>query len=60
MRLGNSELSIFSSALLCFATFVTTPSEAVPQRPWYLAAFDRVLRVVVSNDTDVGIAERCG
>jgi hypothetical protein len=53
MRLGNSDLSIFSTALLCFATFVTTPSEAVPQRPWYLAAFDRVLRVVVSNDTDV-------
>ena len=52
MRLGNSDLSIFSSASLCFATFVTTPSEAVPQRPWYLSAYDRVLRVVVSNDAD--------
>jgi hypothetical protein len=51
MRLGNSSLSIFSSALLCFAMVVTTPSQAVPQRPWYFAAFDRVLRVA-SNDTD--------
>ena len=50
MRLGNSDLSIFSSALLCFAAFVTTPSEAAPQRPWYVEAFDRVLRVV-DNDT---------
>lgn len=46
MKFGNSDLSIFSSALLCFATFFITPSEAIPQRPWYLAAFDRVLRVV--------------
>ena len=52
MRLGNSDLSIFSSALLCFAMFVATPSEAVPQRPWYLAAFDRVLRVAVNGDAD--------
>ncbi len=51
MRLGHSDLSIFSSALLCFATFVTTPSQAVPQRPWYFAAFDRVLHVV-NNDKD--------
>ncbi len=51
MRLGNSDLSIFSSALLCLATFVTTPSEAVPQRPWYLDAFDRVLQVVDQNDS---------
>ena len=51
MRLGNSDLSIFLSALLCFATFVITPSEAVPPRPWYLAAFDRVLRVVDQNDS---------
>ncbi len=51
MRLGNSDLGIFSSALLCFATLVTTPSQAIPQRPWYFAAFDRVLRVV-SNDTE--------
>ena len=50
MRLGHSELYSFLSALLRFATFVATPSEAVPQRPWYLAAFDRVLRVVVSNE----------
>ena len=50
MRLGSSGLSIFSSALLCFAMVVTTPSQAVPQRPWYFAAFDRVLRVA-SNDT---------
>jgi hypothetical protein len=52
MRLGNSDLSIFSSALICFAAFVTTPSEAFPRQPWYFAAFDRVLRVAVSNDTD--------
>ncbi len=49
MRLGNSGLTIFSSALLCFATVVTTPSEAVPQRPWYVAAFDRVFHVVNSD-----------
>ncbi len=49
MRLS-LDLTIFSSALLCFATLVTVPSEAAPQRPWYLDAFDRVLRVVVNND----------
>src|SRR5690242_2206912 len=49
MRLGNSGLSIFSSALLCLAMIVATPSQAVPQRPWYFAAFDLVL---ASNDTD--------
>ena len=52
MRFGNSDLGVYSSALLCFAMFVTTPSEAIPQRPWYLAAFDRVFRVVVNNETD--------
>ncbi len=52
MRIGHSDLSIFSSALLCFVTFVVTPSEAVPQRPWYFATFDRVLRVVVNNEAD--------
>jgi hypothetical protein len=51
MRLGNSGLGIFSSALLCLAMIVTTPSQAVPQRPWYFAAFDLVLHVA-SNDTD--------
>ena len=51
MRLGNSDLSIFSSALLCFATFAISPSEALPQRPWYLAAFDRVLQVVDQDDS---------
>ena len=51
MRLGNSDLTVFSSALLCFAAVITTPSEAVPQRPWYLAAFDRVFHVV-NNDAE--------
>jgi hypothetical protein len=50
MRLGNFDLTVFSSALLCFATLVTAPSEAAPQRPWYVEAFDRVFHVV-SSDT---------
>jgi OmpA-OmpF porin, OOP family len=45
MWLGNFDLTVFSSALLCFATIVT-PTEAAPQRPWIVAAFDRVLRAV--------------
>ena len=53
MRFGNPDLGIYSSALLCLATFAATPSEAIPQRPWYLATFDRVLRVVVNDDVTV-------
>ena len=56
MRLGNSDLSVFLSALLCFATFVITPSEAVPQRPGYLAVVDRVIRVVDQNDRQADAA----
>jgi hypothetical protein len=39
MRLGNANLTFFSSALLCVATFVTA-SEAAPQTPWYAAVLD--------------------
>ncbi len=47
MRLGHSDLTVFSSALLCFA--ISTSSEATPQRPGYLVAADRILHVV-NND----------
>ena len=49
MTLGRLNLTVFSSALFCFGAICANPSHAVPQRPWYLAAFDRVLRVV-NND----------
>ena len=53
MTVGRLNLTVFSSALFCFGTFCATASQAVPQRPWYLAAFDRVLRVV-HNDIQAG------
>jgi hypothetical protein len=46
MAVGSFNLTVVSSALFCFGTFVVSPSAAAPQRPWYLAAFDRVLRAV--------------
>lgn len=49
MTVGRRNLTVFSSALFCFGTICATPSQAVPQRPWYLAAFDNVLRVVQST-----------
>ena len=59
MRLGNSDLSILFNRfnMLC-KRLPPTPSEAVPQRPWYLAAFDRVLRIIVSNDTDGAASQK--
>ncbi|MGO9173900.1 MAG: hypothetical protein ACLP7P_18315 [Rhodomicrobium sp.] len=53
MTVGRLNLTVFSSALFCFGTFCATASQAVPQRPWYLAAFDRVLRVA-HNDIQAG------
>ncbi len=55
MTVGRLNLTVFSSALFCFGTICATLAHAVPQRPWYLAAFDRVLRVV-HNDTQSSAA----
>jgi hypothetical protein len=46
MTVGRLNLTVFSSALLCFGTIWTTSSQALPQKPWYLAAADRFLRIV--------------
>jgi hypothetical protein len=51
MRVGRLDLIVFSSALFCLGITCTTPSLALPQRPWYLAALDRVLNLV-RNDSD--------
>lgn len=51
MRVGRLNLTVFSSALFCLGTICATPSQAVPQRPWYIAAFDHVLNLV-RNDGD--------
>ncbi len=48
MTVGSVNLTVFSSALLCFG-LLSTPSHAVPQRPWYIAAFDKILRAVNSD-----------
>ncbi len=56
MRLGNLDLTVFSSALLCAAAFITNPAEAVPQRPWYFVAFDQVLGIVINSDTQAEAA----
>jgi len=59
MTAGRLNLTVFSSVLFCFGTICATPSQAVPQRPWYLAAIDRVLRLV-HNDSQTGLAEPRG
>jgi hypothetical protein len=51
MTVGYVNLTVFSSALLCFGMICPVPSHALPQKPWYVAAFDRVLRVV-HNEAD--------
>jgi hypothetical protein len=58
MTVGQLNLTVFSSALLCFGTVCATPAQAVPQRPWYLAAFDRVLRVVHTEGTAADAAPK--
>src|SRR5262249_12578344 len=52
MTVGRLNLTVFSSALLCFGSICTTPSQALPQRPWYLAAADRFLRAVHNESPD--------
>lgn len=54
MRVGRLNLTVFSSALFCLGTICAAPSEAMPQRPWYIAAFDHVLNLV-SNDGDAAL-----
>ncbi len=51
MTLGQLNLTVFSAALFCFGSVGATPSNAMPQRPWYETAFARVLHLV-SNDGD--------
>ncbi len=50
MAVGRLNLTVYSSALFCFGIIYVTPLEALPQRPWYAAAFDHVLRLV-RNDS---------
>jgi OOP family OmpA-OmpF porin len=57
MTVGSFNLTVFSSALFCFGSLVANPSHAAPQRPWYLAAFDRVLRVVSSDGQDAQLKD---
>ncbi len=57
MRVGRLNLTVFSSALFCLGTICTTPSQALPQRPWYLAAFDHVLNLV-RNDGDAALIQQ--
>ena len=56
MRVGRLNLTVFSSALFCLGTVCATPSQALPQRPWYLAAFDRVLNLV-HNDGNAALVQ---
>jgi OmpA-OmpF porin, OOP family len=49
MRVGNTNLTVFSSALFCFATFFTGPLEAAPQAEWYTAVFDKFFHAVNSE-----------
>ncbi len=55
MTAGHLNLTVFSSVLFCFGTICTTPSEAVPQKPWYLVAIDHVLHAV-HNEGQAGFA----
>ncbi|ADP71860.1 transport-associated protein [Rhodomicrobium vannielii ATCC 17100] len=49
MRLGNVSLPVLASAVLCLGALIS-PAHAVPSQPWYLAAFDHVMRVLVNNE----------
>jgi len=49
MRLGNTDLTVFSSALFCFATLVSSSPEAAPQRLGSVAVVDRLLQVVANE-----------
>jgi hypothetical protein len=49
MTVGSLNLTVFTSALFCFGIVAPPPSQALPDRPWYLVAFDGVLRVVSSD-----------
>lgn len=60
MTVGHLNLTVFSAALFCFGTVVSSSSQAAPQRPWYLAAFDSVLRVVVNNDDQAAVLKDVG
>src|SRR5271165_1958467 len=51
MAVGSFNLTVLSSALVCFGSILAGPLDASP-RPWYLAAFDRVMRVVSSESQD--------
>jgi hypothetical protein len=46
MTPGRYNLFVFSTALFLFGPFCAMPSQATPQRPWYLIAFDRIARAV--------------
>lgn len=59
MSAGRLNLIVFSSALFCFGTVCATPSQALPQRPWYLAAFDSVLNLV-RNDGGAALVQQNG
>jgi hypothetical protein len=56
MRVGRLNLTVFSSALVCLGTICAAPSEALPQKPWYVAALDRVLNRV-SNDGEAALIQ---
>jgi hypothetical protein len=49
MRVGRLNLTVLSSALLYVGAVLATPAAALPQRPWYLAAFDHVLHLVTNS-----------
>lgn len=56
MRVGRLNLTVFSSALFCLGTICATPSVALPQKAWYLAAFDHVLNLV-RNDGEAALIQ---
>lgn len=49
MTAGRLNLTVFSSVLFCFGTIFATAAQSGPQKPWYVASFDDVLRVVHSD-----------
>ncbi len=59
MALGILNLTVFSSAVLILEILVASPSMASPQRPWYLAALDRVLEAV-SDSASAKEVEKLG
>ena len=56
MRVRRLNLTVFSSALFCLVTLFPALSQALTQRPWYLAAVDRVLNLV-RNDGDAALLQ---